>query len=339
MKDILKAVVRGDRLTAEEAMHAMRVILRGEASDIQVAGFLAGLAARGETTAELTALTQVMREFCTPVACDDTHAIDLCGTGGDGLGTFNISTTASFVCAGAGVTVAKHGNVGVSSRCGSADVLRELGVNIDLGPAGVASCMEEAGIGFIFARHFHPAMRHVMPARRELGVRTCFNLLGPLCNPAGIRRQVVGAFSTDAARMMASILMHMGASHVVTVSSHGGMDEFSLSGTATYFEYRSGSPSVCAETCEPRRFGLQEAPASALGGGNARVNAGTLLSVLDGTPGPRRDVVLLNSAFGLYVSGRFGALGDCVSAARESIDTGAARASLARLQHVSQRLA
>ena len=338
MKEILTTIVRGETLSAEQAAGAMRVIMQGGASDIQVAGLLVGLATRSESITELTALSRVMREFFTPVACDDPHAIDMCGTGGDGLGTFNISTTASFVCAGAGVTVAKHGNVGVSSRCGSADVLRALGINLDLSAPGVSECLGEVGIGFIFARHFHPAMRYVMPARRALGVRTCFNILGPLCNPAGVARQVVGAFSIGAAKKMAAILKNLGAVHIITVSSEGGMDEFSLQGRSSYREFRAGWAGVRDGACLPQDFSLASAPVSALAGGDVTKNARLLRAVLSGAPGPHRDVVLLNSAFGLLVSGRFEDLDACFAAARESIDSGAAMARLAQLQAVSQRL-
>jgi len=339
MKEILSAIIRGSSLTAEQATRAMRKIMQGEVSDIQVAGFLVGLATRGETVTELTALTEVMRAFATPVVCDDPHAIDLCGTGGDGLGTFNISTTASFVCAGAGATVAKHGNVGVSSRCGSADVLQALGISIDLDADGISTCLQEVGIGFIFARNFHPAMRYIMPARRALGVRTCFNILGPLCNPAGVRRQVVGAFNPSVATKMVHILKNLGAAHVVTVSAHGGMDEFSLQGDNPFHEYRASWTEVKEDQCPPSSLGLGEAPISALLGGDASENARLLQEILAGQKGAHREIVLLNSAFGLLVSGRFGDLQACLEAARESIDSGAASASLAKLQAISERLA
>ncbi len=339
MNDILRILARGQRLTAAEAEQAMRTILEGQASDVEVASFLMALASRGATTEELTALTRVMRELLMPVACDDPHAIDMCGTGGDGLGTFNISTTASFVCAGAGVTVAKHGNTGVSSRCGSADVLRTLGVNLELNATGVATCLQDVGIGFIFARHFHPAMRFVMPARRALGVPTCFNILGPLCNPAGVRRQVVGAFTLDVAGQMAQILAALQAEHVITVSAKVGMDEFALDGCSPYFEYKRGARAPVRHDFDPNMLGLPEVPVHALRGGDPEGNARILVEVLRGTHGAPRDVVLVNSAFGLYVSGRFGcSLMTCLEAATESIDSGAAARCLDRLCAVSQRL-
>ena len=229
--------------------------------------------------------------------------------------------------------------MGVSSRCGSADVLKALGVNIDLRAAGVAACLEEAGIGFIFARHFHPAMRHVMPARRALGVRTFFNILGPLCNPAGVRRQVVGAFSPAAASMMAGILANLGAEHVVAVSATVGMDEFALEGASLFYEYRAGWSDVAGGTAHARDLGFDAAPLSALAGGSARDNAQLLLAVLSGARGPHRNVVLLNSAYGLLVSGRLNSLASCLAAARESIDSGAAMARLELLRTVSGRVA
>ena len=339
MKEALEILVRGSSLTSDQATLAMQTIMSGNASNAQIAAFLVGLAARGETVEELTALTQVMRSFATPVECEDPNAIDMCGTGGDSLGTFNISTTASFVCAGAGVTVAKHGNVGISSKCGSADVLQALGVNIGLDSANVGICLEEAGIGFIFARNFHPAMRHVMPVRKSLGVRTCFNILGPLCNPAGVRRQVVGAFSPEVAAKMVNILKNLGAAHVVTVSSHHGMDEFSLEGDTSYNEYLSSREAVASKTCSPSSLGLHYATASMLSGGDATQNAALLLSILSGKKGPHRDIVLLNSAFGLLVSGKFVDLEACLNGAQESIDSGAANKCLENLIRVSGSLA
>ena len=338
MKNTLTSIVQGDRLPSFQAARAMRQIMRGEASDAQVAGLLMGMAVRGETLEELTAFTKVMREFLVPVRCEDAQAIDLCGTGGDGLGTFNISTTTSFVCAGAGVTVAKHGNVGVSSKCGSADVLKELGIHIDLGPDGVATCLDEVGIGFIFARHYHPAMKHVMPARRQLAVRTCFNILGPLCNPAGVRRQVVGAFNSETATKMARILQNLGAAHVVTVSAPNGMDEFSLEGPIPFSEFKHTWPELREREVSPEKLGLLRTPVESLVGGDTKANAELLLDVLRGEPGPRRDVVLLNSAFGIRVSGQHNGLYDCLDAAKESIDSGKALAKLEALRTTSQKL-
>ncbi|HMB90605.1 MAG TPA: anthranilate phosphoribosyltransferase, partial [Rhodothermales bacterium] len=211
MKRFLHILADGETLTQPQAEEAMHLMMQGAAAPEEVAGLLMGLRSRGETLPELVGFTKVMREYAVPVECDDPDAIDLCGTGGDSSGTFNISTAAAFVCAGAGVTVAKHGNRSVSSKCGSADVLDALGVNIELKKEGVERCLDQAGIAFIFAPFFHPAMRFVMPVRKALAVRTFFNILGPLCNPAGVRRQLVGAFTVPIAERMAGILAELDA--------------------------------------------------------------------------------------------------------------------------------
>ncbi|MEZ4701750.1 MAG: anthranilate phosphoribosyltransferase [Rhodothermales bacterium] len=334
MNDILTAVAAGDRLSKAQAEQAMHHLMRGEAGPEQIAGFLLGLRARGESLDELAAFTRVMREYAVRVESPDPDAIDLCGTGGDRSGTFNISTTAAFVCAGAGVTVAKHGNRSISSQCGSADVLKALGVDIELGKEGVEYCLREAGIAFIFAPYFHPALKHVMPVRRALGVRTFFNILGPLCNPAGVRRQLVGAFSRDVAETMAAILGRLGAQHVVAVHADDGLDEFSTAATASVFEVRSAAPPSLSRI-SASDFGLGEASLNAVRGGSAEENAGILTRVLEGTAGPHRDIVLLNAAFALSTSGRYPTVDDALEAARQSLDSGAAMRALDALREVS----
>ena len=284
--------------------------------------------ARGESIEELTAFVQVMRTYFIPVNCPDPHAIDVCGTGGDGSHTFNISTAAALVCAGAGVTVAKHGNRSVSSKSGSADVLEALGVNVDLNANKIALCIEKTGIGFIFARHFHPAMRHVMPVRTVLRSRTAFNILGPLCNPAGVRRQVIGAFNLETAQTIAAIMHQLGAEHILTLHSRDGLDEASISAPTAVIEYRKGEDAPTTFHIEPENYGLTQADLSALVGGNAKQNASMIRAVLDGHTGPCRDVVILNSALGLWVSGRYESIEDCIKAAQISIDSGAARERL-----------
>lgn len=320
-------------------MHRM---MRGEAEPEEVAGLLMGLGARGETIPELVGFTKVMRAYAVPVALEDEHAIDLCGTGGDSTGTFNISTAAAFVCAGAGVTVAKHGNRSVSSKCGSADVLEALGVQIELQKDGVEYCLRETGMAFLFAPYFHPAMRHVMPIRRKLGVRTFFNILGPLCNPAGVRRQLLGAFSPEVAQRMTSILIQLDAAHVVAVHSHDGMDELSISDATAVFEYdarkepmeRLDKPQVLE--VQPEDHGLGRVPLEELRGGTAEENADLLRRIFAGEPGPHRDVVVLNAAYALHTSGRFPDLKACFEAAAESIDSGGARDKLEALVATSQ---
>ncbi len=335
MKAYLDVVSRGGALSEEQAEQAMHWMMEGKVDERQIAGLLMGLRARGETIDELTGFVRAMRAHAVHVMCDDEFAIDLCGTGGDARGTFNISTAASFVCAGAGVTVAKHGNRSVSSQCGSADVLSALGVEIDLGKRGAERCLREAGIAFLFARRFHPAMRHVAPVRRALAARTCFNILGPLCNPARIRRQLVGAFSVEAAKKMADVFARMGATHIVTLTSDDGLDEISLGAPTRAF--------TVAETGDVRPmiirtsdYGIANAPVSALAGGMADENAKLLRALLKGETGPRRDVTLLNAAWALRISGRFHDMDACMAAARESIDSGAAERCLARLVEVSR---
>ena len=335
MKSFLSILSRQETLTTEQAEEAMHLMMRGDADPCQVAGFLLGIRARGETIDELTGLAKAMRQHAVKVRCDDAHAIDLCGTGGDGLGTFNISTATTLVCAGAGITVAKHGNRSVSSKCGSADVLAALGVAIDIDAQRVEHCLQTAGVAFIFAGRYHPAVGNIAPIRRALQVRTSFNILGPLCNPAQVCRQMIGAFSARAAAMMAGILGRLGADHVLAVASRDGLDEISLGGATDAFEYVAGRPGIRRFTIRPEDLGLQRASLHALQGDDAAENARIIRSILDGQPSPARDVVLLNSAFGLSVSGRFSDLATCLAAARDSIDSGAARDSLERLRAAS----
>jgi anthranilate phosphoribosyltransferase len=357
MHEYIKILANGAVLTEEQATDALRVIMRGEAAAEEIAAFLVGLRARGEDLGELVGFTRVMRECAIHVDLDDAHAIDLCGTGGDSLGTFNISTAAALTCAGAGVTVAKHGNRSVSSRCGSADVLEAFGVKVELKKEGVERCLEKAGIAFIFAPLFHPAMKHVMPVRKKLGVRTFFNILGPLCNPAGVRRQLVGAFNIRTAQTMANILEELDAEHIVTAHSEDGMDEISLSAPTTIFEYNSADhrgpgydyltdvelPAELISTkgreVQPEDFGFGRYPVEALQGGSAEDNVRIITSILDGEEGPARDIVILNAAFALHVSGKFVGMDVCFDVARESIDTGAARQRLRRLIEASNEAA
>ena len=325
MNEFLQKIAAGQVLTQEEAEAAMHQMMQGKASPEELAGFLLGIRARGETVEELTGFVRAMRAYAVPVELKDRQAIDVCGTGGDQTGTFNISTTVAFVCAGAGVTVAKHGNRSISSKSGSADVLEALGARVNLGKEGVEYCLEEVGIAFIFAPLFHPAMRHVMPVRRALGVRTFFNILGPLVNPAGVERQLVGAFSPEVARQMAEVLARLGAVRAITVHA-GGMDEFSLHAPATF--YRVDGKAVEEHALLPEALGFRQVPLEALKGGNAQENASILQQVLSGQEGPYREVVLLNAAYALYISGKYDDLDTALQAAVESIDSGAAARKL-----------
>lgn len=341
MKPLLQAIAEGETLTQAQAESAMHLMLRGEASPEQIAGLLLGLRSRGETVDELTGFTRVMREYAVPVETGDLNPIDLCGTGGDHSGSFNISTAASFVAAGAGVPVAKHGNKGVSSSSGSADVLAALGVRADLDAAGVEQCLRETGIAFLFAPQFHPALTHVMPVRRALGVRTFFNILGPLCNPARVRRQLIGAFSDETARMMAEILLRLGSEHVVVVYAHDGLDELSTTSPTTV--YQTGSHAygggMLEQTVVPEKFGLARVSAAALQGGTPEENAQIVRDVLSGTPGPQADIVLLNAAYALLASGEFDGLDAALEAARESMAGGGALSKLDALAEATHDLA
>lgn len=337
MREYLQHIATGQTLSREQAEGAMHLMMKGEAEPEAIAAFLMGLRTRGETLDELVGFTSVMRSYAVPVKLEDPEAIDLCGTGGDQSGTFNISTTAAFVCAGAGVTVAKHGNRSISSKCGSADVLATLGVQIELGKEGVEYCLNKAGIAFIFAPFFHPAMKHVMPVRRKLGTRTFFNILGPLCNPAGVRRQLVGAFSLEVAELMGNILATLGAQRVIALHAEDGLDECSIAGRTTIFKYNAAAPAAMVEgTISPKTFDLQSQPLDSVKGDTADENAKLLKRVLEGEPGPHRDIVLMNAALALWTSGRYESEEESFQAASESIDAGHALRALEKLVEASQ---
>ena len=337
MQKYLNILAGGDTLQSEEAENAMRLLMEGASEPECTAAFLLGLRTRGESLDELVAFTKIMREYAVPVETGDPDAIDLCGTGGDGTDTFNISTVAAIVCAGAGVTVAKHGNRSVSSKCGSADVLKALGVKTALGKEGVEYCFEKAGMAFLFAPFFHPAMKHVMPVRRKLGVRTFFNILGPLCNPAGVRRQLTGAFDEQTAKVMAAILERLGARHILAVHARDGLDEVSLADETVAFEVRGDTPPTgpVERLLRPEDLGFTRCTRNALTGGDSDENARIVRAILAGESGPRRDIVVLNAAHALSVSGKFEDLAACRSAAEESIDSGMAQDTLERLAHAS----
>jgi anthranilate phosphoribosyltransferase len=335
IRDQIIQLVRGNDLSQAEAADSMEEIMTGTATQAQIAAFLTALHLKGETEAEIAGMAQVMREKATPVHFDGP-ILDTCGTGGDGSGTFNISTMAAFVAAGAGATVAKHGNRAMSSACGSADVLEGLGVNIELDAEGVARCLREAGIGFMFAQKFHPAMRYVGPIRREIGIRTVFNVLGPLTNPARARYQVLGVASAALAEKLAHALARLDTVHALVVHGHGGLDELALSGPNLVFEVRAGQ--------EPRRselvaseLGLAPAPKEAVLGGNVAANVATIRAILSGEQqGPKFDIVLLNSAAALVAANKAGDLHEGLKLARASIQSGKARERMERMVVASQ---
>lgn len=329
---ILSQLLAGRSLDEDQAAAAMTEIMEGAATPAQVAGFVVALRAKGEAVDEVVGLVSTMRAFSTRVKVGG-DLLDTCGTGGDRSGTFNVSTAAALVCAGAGVRVAKHGNRAASSRCGSADVLEALGVVIDLPPAGVARCIAEAGIGFCFAPLFHPAMRHAIGPRRELGIATVFNFLGPLTNPAGATRQALGVSDPAMLAVMVETLGRLGSERVLAFHGHGGLDELSVSGPSEALELGSGG--VRSLLIDPRELGFEPAPNESLAGGTAPENAAQITRILGGERGPRRDVVLLNAAAGLVAAQASPDLPSGVSAARAALDSGSAAAALERLVEVS----
>jgi anthranilate phosphoribosyltransferase len=330
----IAALVERRDLLPEEAHAAMMQVMGGEATPAQIAAFLIALRMKGETVEEITGCARAMRAHVTPAVPQHDTLVDTAGTGGDGAHTFNISTSAALVAAAAGAFVAKHGNRAVSSRSGSADVLEALGVRIDLAPADVAACIDEVGFGFMFAQAHHPAMRHAGPIRRELGVRTVFNVLGPLTNPAGARRQVVGVYARDLVEPIARALSALGTEHSLVAHGFGGLDELTPTGENVVAEVRDGE--VTMMTVDPREFGAGPGSPDDLGGGDASDNAAIIRTVFDGETGPRRDAVILNAGAALYVAGVSDSLEHGVYAARDAIDDGRATRTLARLVEFTQ---
>jgi anthranilate phosphoribosyltransferase len=324
-------------LTSVEAAAALTDVFQGNATPSQLAAFIFGLRCKGETLEEMTGLVRAMVDAAEPVPVDDglrERLVDTCGTGGDRSGTINISTMAAFVVAGAGIPVCKHGGRAASSKAGSADLLEALGVAIELGPDGVARCIEQAGIGFCFAPRFHPSMRHANPTRRELGVATVFNFLGPLANPARVRRQVVGVSDPAMADKMIRVLESNGAIHTLVVFGHDGLDELTTTDTSTVLEYRDGS--FGTYVVDPIELGLSKADPSELVGAEAATNAECARRVLGGEKGPHRDIVILNAAAGIVAAGQASDLVDGLIKAAEAIDSGQAESRWQQLAEISQ---
>jgi anthranilate phosphoribosyltransferase len=335
IREAIDALVNEQRdLTGEEATATMREIFSGEATPSQLGAFLVALRLKGETIDEIVGMAQAMREHSLHVEVDGP-LLDTCGTGGDGRGTFNVSTAAAFVAAGAGVRVAKHGNRAMTSACGSADVLEALGAKIDLTPAQVAECIQKTGFGFMFAQTFHPAMKHAGPTRREIGVRTVFNILGPLTNPAGAQHQLLGVARPELAGTMAEALSRLGSRHALVVYGHDGADELSLAGTSTVHEVRVGTRREY--TVSPEDVGLRVASPEAIHGGTPDENAKALRSVLAGEKGPLRDVVVLNAGAALVAADAAPDLKDGIRAAEGAIDSGAAKKCLDGYVDFAQR--
>jgi len=335
IRESIDTVVSGQSLSMEDASLVMREIMEGEATPAQLGAFLTALALKGETTQEIAGMAKVMREMAMQVKVDG-ELIDTVGTGGDGKNTFNISTATAFVAAGAGLKVAKHGNRAASGSCGSADVLEALGVQIELSPESVAQCVNEVGVGFMFAPAFHPAMRYAGPVRREIGIRTVFNILGPLTNPAGAQTQLLGVAFPELGGIMAEVLGFLGSHHAMIVHGHGGLDEISLSGDTSVWEVRGGE--VEEWTLHVEDTGLPETPIEAIRGGTKEENAATMRRVFQGEQGPVRDMVLLNSAGVLMVADKAESIRKGAEMSAGIIDSGAALAKLDQMIEVTQRL-
>ena len=335
-----RIVTHRQSLARQDAREVMSEILSGRCTDSQIAAFLVALSMKGETVEEIVGFAEAIRAAATPlqihrnstVDVSDTERdalVDTCGTGGDASGTFNISTATALVVAGAGVRVAKHGNRSISSKCGSADVMEALGVNINLAPERVAACLEEIGIAFLFAPAMHSAMKHVQTARRELRLRTVFNLLGPLTNPARASAQVVGVYSAELVEKVAEALSMLGLRRALVVHGMDGLDEITVTGPTRVAEVREGT--VRAYEVTPEDFGISRSPLDALSGGDAAANANTIRRVLGGEKSPRRDVTLLNAAAALVAAGKADHLSDALPLAEKSLDSGAAASKLADL--------
>jgi anthranilate phosphoribosyltransferase len=331
----IDAVCAGDHLTADHAAAVLAEIMEGRSSEVQTAAFLIALRAKGETVSELVGLARTMRALATPVAASREHLVDTAGTGG-GPSTFNVSTTAALIAAAAGCAVAKHGNRSNTSRCGSADLLEALGVDIELTPEQVGRCIDEVGFGFMFAPRHHAAMAHVVPVRRQLGVRTIFNFLGPLTNPAGAQRQLLGVSDRHYQETIAEALVGLGSVRALVVTAEDGVDELSISSRTRVIEVAEGG--TAEWFVEPADLGLAEAELDQVAGGSPEENAAAARAVLAGEAGPRRDLVLLNAGAAIYVGGLAEGLADGVVKAAEAVDSGAARELLGRLVATSAGL-
>ncbi|MBN2287781.1 MAG: anthranilate phosphoribosyltransferase [Candidatus Glassbacteria bacterium] len=332
--EFIRLAVEGRDLSDEQAERAMQLIMEGRALPSQIASLLTALRIKGETVGEITAFARVMRDKVTPVKSQaHSSVLDTCGTGGDGSGSFNISTAAAFVAAGAGVPVAKHGNRSVSSRCGSADVLKELGVNLEAGPDTVARCLDQAGICFIFAPLFHPAMKHAIGPRREIGIRTVFNILGPLTNPAGAECQLLGVYDPELCRTLAEVLQRLGSRRAYVVHGHGGLDEAALSGPTRVAELKGGE--IRCHEISPADFGLETHPVEAVLGGDDARNAQIMRELFAGGKGPYRDIVCLNAGLAISAYDEGLTIGQAVEKAARALDDGLAAEKLERLAALS----
>jgi anthranilate phosphoribosyltransferase len=334
IQEAIKQVTAGNSLGRTETRDVFNEIMSGKATDAQIAALIVALRMKGETVDEISGAAEVMREKATHVLPEQTdHLVDTCGTGGDGAHTFNISTAAAFAAAGAGARVAKHGNRSVSSKSGSADVLEAMGVKIAVSPQTMKQCLDEAGICFLFAPSLHPAMKYAIGPRKEIGVRTIFNILGPLTNPSLAPAQVLGVYAPHLARTMAGVLNNMGSRRAFVVHGSDGLDEITITGPTSVAEVRDGTVSTYA--VEPESFGIKRSPPESVRGGTPQENAEIIRHILAGKPGPCRDITVLNAAFALVAAGIAATPADGVRMAGESIDSGAAAKKLEMLVHLT----
>ena len=337
MQQAIRAVTENRDLNSDEMQSVMRLIMTGEATQAQIGGFLIGLRMKGETVDEIAAAAAVMRELATKVEVSGPHLVDTCGTGGDGASTFNISTTSALVVAAAGGKVAKHGNRSISSKCGSADLLEAAGVSLDLDPAQVARCVEEIGVGFMFAPKHHGAMKHAIGPRKEMGVRTIFNVLGPLTNPAGAPNQVLGVFAEQWLEPLAVVLGRLGSDHVLVVHAEDGMDEISISAPTSVAELKDGK--VTRYSVTPEQFGVSRADAALIAVDGVEQSLAMVRGVLDNQAGAALDIVALNAGAAIYAADLTDSLAAGVERARQVIADGSAKAKLEALVSLSQSLA
>ncbi|WP_421868979.1 anthranilate phosphoribosyltransferase [Motiliproteus sp.] len=333
----IKALTEGESLTSEQMRSVMRTVMTGEATQAQIGGFLIALRMKGETVDEVAGAAQVMRELASGVQVSGDHVVDTCGTGGDGAGIFNVSTAGSFVVAAAGGLVAKHGNRSISSSSGSADLLEAAGVNLGLSPEQVGQCIEQLGVGFMFAPAHHSAMKHAIGPRREMGVRTVFNVLGPLTNPAGAPNQVLGVFSSDWVRPLAEVLQRLGSRHVMVVHAEDGLDEISIAGPTLVAELKDGQ--ISEYTLTPEQLGLNSQPLDPLVVENAEQSLVLVRDVLSGKAGAAADIIKLNAGAAIYVAGLAESLQTGVDKAAAILQDGSAEAKLAALVELSNQLA
>ncbi len=334
VKEAIKKAISKEDINQADAYKVALDIMSGEATEAQIGSLLTALRMKGETVDEITGFVKAMRDKVTKINAPEEYLIDTCGTGGDGAGTFNISTISAIVAAGAGCNVAKHGNRSVSSNCGSADLLKELGVNIENPPEKVEKCIEEVGVGFLFAPLLHPAMKYAIGPRREMGVRTIFNILGPLTNPASAKRQLLGVYSKDLASPIANVLANLDSVHCMVVHGEDGLDEITTTGKTYVSELKDGK--ITEYTISPEDFGMTVKSSEDLKGGAPETNAKIALDLLGGGTGGKRDITILNSGAAIYVSGKASNLAEGIEKAKESIDSGKASKTLEKLIEIAK---